>query len=153
MRPRRARVLKPYGRATGPPVVRMPVRMRGSCEQTGQHLALGDDVGVGDHERARRALGDAADRAQVVSGRLARVQLGAVGGGAHRVGPGGPGQHVQPAMPRLENWATRRESSVSPSHAWSAAGPPSASAAVATSTADEPGHGRDRPAGPHAAAR
>ena len=44
-------------------------------------------------------------------------------------------------MPRLESWATRRESSVSPSHGWSAAGAPSASAAVATSTADEPGTG------------
>ena len=122
-------------------------------EQPGQHLALGDDVGVGDHERARRALGDAADRAQVVSRRVARVQLGAVGGGAHRVGPGGPRQHVQLgdaeagelrdeareqrlALPRLE----RRGRAVGERRGRHQHG-------------RRARHGRDRPAGPHAAAR
>ena len=42
-------------------------------------------------------------------------------------------------MPRLVNWPARRASSDSPSQRWSAAALPSAAAAVAISTAAEPG--------------
>ena len=42
-------------------------------------------------------------------------------------------------MPRLVNWPARRASSDAPSHGWSAAGPPSAAAAVAISTTADPG--------------
>ena len=43
------------------------------------------------------------------------------------------------SIPRLLNCSISRASSVVPSHGCSAAGPPSAAAAVATSTAVEPG--------------
>ena len=62
-------------------------------QQAREHLALGDDVGVGDDERPAGAGGDAGDRAQVVGGALTGVHLH-VGRGGDRLAPGRAREHV-----------------------------------------------------------
>ena len=64
----------------------------GVDEQAGEHLALGDEVGVGDHERPVVGGGQAGDRPQVVGRAPARVHLH--GRGRDGGGPVGPGEHV-----------------------------------------------------------
>ena len=142
MRPRASACVKPNGRAAPPPVVSTPVRDARVGEQARERLALGDDVAVGDDQRPPARRGDRRrPRAGPRRGPRRRATRTRGPAAATASLPRGAREHVDVARCRgSASWPSSRPSSVVALPAQERRGAAVARpAAVATSTADEPG--------------